>query len=170
MQRPLEGEYNPYYQRYIDLVSEGTFSEIFAQTTSEAISFFENIPSTKHNYRYAENKWTIKDVFMHIIDTERVMAYRALVVARGDTKSVLPYMEEDEYAANVDVTNRPMESLIAEFRALRTASQLLLESLTAEQSQRVGIASGHAITPRALAYIMTGHILHHNNVIQSRYL
>lgn len=170
MQKPLPTEYAPYYQRYINLLDEGDILTQFTQTTADTIAFFENIPITKHNYRYAEKKWTIKDVFMHVIDTERVMAYRALVVARGDSKSVLPYMEEDEYAANVDVTHRPMESLIEEFQALRAASLLLFKHLTEEQSQRLGTASGNPISPRALAYIMTGHILHHNRVIRERYL
>lgn len=170
MQKPLVGECIAYYDNYLKLVGEGDFSELFAQTTKEAVAFFEAIPAEKHNYRYAENKWTIKDVLMHIIDTERVLSYRALAIARGDTQTKLPYMDEDGYAANVDVTDRSMESILAEFQALRTASQYFFEHLTEEQSKTIGNSNGYPTTPRALGYVLIGHILHHCNVIQERYL
>lgn len=170
MQRPTSNEYNPYFQSYINLVPEGDFSDLLDKNTVDALRFFEDIEPEKHNYRYAEGKWTIKDILMHLIDTERVMSYRALVAARGDSNSPLPYMDEDAYAQNVNTFDRDMDSLIDEFAVVRSATGYLFEYLTDEQSQRIGNAHAHPITPRALYYIIIGHVQHHINVIQERYL
>ena len=170
MQRPISNEYNQYFQSYIILVPEGDYFDLLEQNTADAVRFFEEIEPEKHNYRYAEGKWTIKDVLMHLIDTERVMSYRALVAARGDSKTPLPYMDEDAYAQNVNTFDRDMDSLIDEFMVVRSATGYLFEYLTDEQSKLIGNAHAHPITPRALGYIIIGHVQHHINVIQERYL
>ena len=170
MQRPLPSEYNPYFQKYISLVGEGNFSALLNEGTDKAIRFFEQIPAEKHNYRYAADKWTIKEVLMHIIDTERVMTYRALVAGRGDSTTPLHPMDENEYARNTDVTARSMDSLLKEFTAVRTASAMLLEHLTEDQTKLPGNTTGHIVTPRAIGYILIGHVQHHTNVIVERYL
>lgn len=170
MQRPQPSEYKPYFQKYIDLVGEGSFAETLSRNTATAMDFFRQLPEDKHNYRYAPGKWTIKDVIMHLIDTERVMSYRALVAARGDSETPLYMMDEDKYAANVDVSNRSMESLLREFEAVRVASESLFTNLSDEQSQRSGNAISYTVTPRALGYIIVGHAEHHMNIIRERYL
>jgi uncharacterized damage-inducible protein DinB len=169
MQRPQTGEFNPYFQRYIDLVVDGDFDAILEENTDEAFDFFQNIPEDKHNFRYEEGKWSIKEVLMHIIDTERVMAYRALVASRGD-KTPLPSFDENAYNASVDVSERSMDSLLYEFQAVRSNTVALFDNMTEAQTQQEGIASNHAVTPRALGYIIVGHVLHHIKVTNERYL
>ncbi|MES2701671.1 MAG: DinB family protein [Bacteroidota bacterium] len=170
MQKPLPHEYNPYFQNYINLVGEGTFAELLDANTQAAIDLLSNIPEEKHNYQYAPGKWTVKEVLMHLIDTERVMSYRALVAARGDSHTPLHPMDENAYAASVDVTGRSMESLLTEFNAVRTATSLLLNNLTDAQSMLTGNAITHIFTLRSLGYIMIGHVQHHLNVLEERYL
>lgn len=170
MQKPLSDEYNSFYQRYIDWVPEGDFLTLLHQNTADTVRFFETIAAEKHDYRYAEGKWTLKEVLMHLIDTERVFAYRALVGARADSSTILPYMEEDEYARNADVSLRTVQSLIAEFKAVRGATLSLFEHMSDAQSQFKANTTTVPITPRAIGYISIGHILHHIGVIEERYL
>lgn len=170
MQRPTPNEYNPYFQRYIDLVDAGDFMEMLRQNTDNTISYFAALPADKHDHRYEEGKWTPKEVLMHIIDTERVFNYRALVAARGDSETPLHKMEPDLYAKNADVTGRTMQSIILEFNAVRAATEVLYEHMTNEQSERIGNNIAFPITPRALGYIIIGHIHHHVNILNERYL
>jgi uncharacterized damage-inducible protein DinB len=170
MNRPEKTEYNPYFQAYIDLVEAGDFQHNFIANTKNTIEFFENIPIEKHNYKYGADKWTIKEVLMHLIDTERVFAYRALVCLRGDNKTPLHSMDDNLYAANIDVTQRTMESLVEEFKAVRSNSTLLFQHVTAEQSQFLGNGITYPVSARALGFIMIGHILHHVHIIKTRYL
>ena len=170
MQRPLPGEYNPYFQGYIDLVPEGDFMEVLKVNTQAAVSYFEQIPAGKHNYKYGEDKWTIKQVLMHIIDVERVMAYRALVAARGDNKTLLYSMDDHLYMTNVNVDNRSMNDMLGEFKAVRYATEELFETITDEQSIFQANAINFPITARALGYIIAGHMLHHIKVIERHYL
>src|SRR5881398_3552787 len=104
MQKPSADEYAPSYQNYFDLVSEGDYLSLLEQNSIATIRFFENIPGEKLDYKYAEGKWTIKEVLMHILDTERVFSYRALVAARGDATTPHYRMDEELYAKNVDVS------------------------------------------------------------------
>ena len=169
MQKPLSNEYHPNYQKYFDLVPEGDYLEILGQNSTETVSFFENIPDEKHDYRYAEGKWTIKELLMHIIDTERVFSYRALTAARGDDS---PHyrMDEELYARNVDVSQRTMQSLISEFSAVRSSSEKLFENLTDAQSEMWCNIVPNKMTSRAIGYFLIAHIRHHVNVIKERYL
>ena len=170
MDKPEKIEYNPYFQDYIDLVPLGDFQKTFLENTENTIEFFENIPADKHDYKYGIDKWTIKEVLMHIIDTERVFAYRTLVCLRGDNITPLHSMDDMLYASNVDVTHRTMESLIGEFKAVRNNSSLLFQNVTEEQSKFLGNGVTHNFSARALGLIMMGHILHHINVLNTRYL
>jgi uncharacterized damage-inducible protein DinB len=169
MQRPESNEYKPYFQSYIDLVEGGDFSELLLQNKLYTIAFFEGIPEEKHNYKYAEDKWTIKECLMHIIDTERVFSYRALACARGD-KASLPNMDENLYARNVNVLNRTFKSLVEEFKAVRESSILLFKYMPDEKSKLIGHIGENAISARALGYLIIGHARHHLNVIKERYL
>ena len=170
MNRPEENEYNPYFQNYIDLVEVGDFYNIFNYNTKQTEDFFNSIQNDKHNYKYADDKWTIKEVLMHIIDTERVFAYRTLVCLRGDNKTPLHSMDDNLYASNIDVTNRNMESLLEEFKVVRANSMLLFENISEEQSKFLGNGVSHNFSARALGLIMMGHILHHIKIIKERYL
>jgi len=169
MQRPLAGEYATGYQQYFDLVPPGDYSFLLKQNTIETINFFEAIPEDKLDYKYESDKWTIKEVFMHIIDTERVFSYRGLVAARGD-ESPHYRMDERLYAGNVDVTRRSLPSLLAEFNAVRASTQVLYENLSDAQSMLLCNIVTHPMTARAIGYFLIGHVKHHLNIIAQRYL
>jgi hypothetical protein len=170
MQRPQQGEYNPYFQSYIDEVPEGDFLEVLYQNTKASSEFFENIPAEKHNYRYAADKWNIKELLIHIIDAERVFSYRALVASRGDDKVVLPHMDDHLYVQNAIVAGRLYDDLVAEFKAVRNATEKFFETVSDKQSSFKAKTETHPITARALGYIIVGHMMHHMKVIGERYL
>src|SRR5437868_3220093 len=108
MQRPSTDEYHPNYQKYFDLIASGDYFDLLRQNSTDTPAFFEKLPEEKLDYRYAAGKWTIKDVLMHIIDTERVFSYRGLVAARGDEITVSHRMDEELYASNADVSQRTL--------------------------------------------------------------
>lgn len=171
MQQPQANEYRPFFQRYIDLVPEGDIIETLRQQAKEAVTFFTSLPADKHDYRYAPGKWSIKQVLMHIIDTERVMSYRTLVAARGDTTTVLHGMDENLYAETAPYSDRTMVDILDEFSAVRASTIYLFANISIEQSvQKASNSDGSYFTPSALAYILAGHLLHHTRVIQARYL
>jgi hypothetical protein len=170
MNFPTINEYNPVYQKYIALVERDNFFEQFDAITNETLRFFNSISADKLNYKYAENKWTIKDVLMHIIDTERGFSYRTIVCIRQDDKTPLYGMDEDFYANNVNVTDRTIESMLHEFEVVRKAFRILFENCTEEQSKFLGNGIGHKISARALGFISIGHTKHHLNIIRERYL
>jgi hypothetical protein len=169
MQKPLTSEYAAGYQQYFDLVPQGDYLTLLTQNTIDTINFFEAIPEKTLDYRYAPDKWTIKEVFMHIIDTERVFSYRGLVAARGD-ESPHYRMDEQLYAGNVDVSRRSLASLLAEFKAVRASTQLLYENLNDAESKRPCNIVTHPMTARAIGYFLIGHAKHHLNIIEQRYL
>lgn len=167
---PNKNEYNPYFQKYINLVDQGEFLPLLDINTQTTIEFFANIPTQKHNYKYGLDKWTIKEILMHIIDTERVMANRAFVCLRGDNTTILHSMDENKYAANVDVSQRTMKDMIEEFIMVRGNTKFLFQYATEEQMMFLGQGETYNFSARALGLIMIGHILHHFSVIRERYL
>ena len=169
MQKPSPDEYGPGYQKYFDLVPAGEYLSLLGQNSTDTISFFENIPVEKLDYSYADGKWTVKQVLMHLIDTERVFSVRALVAARGDSS---PHyrMNEELYAKNVDVSQRSLPSLIAEFRAVRSSTEQFFENLGEEQSKLSCNIAPYPMTARSIGYFLIAHIQHHIGVIQERYL
>lgn len=169
MQKPLSDEYASGYQKYFDLVPTGDYLSLLKQNSIETVAFFESIPHETLEHRYAASKWTVKEVLLHIIDTERVFSYRGLVAARGDA-SLHYRMDEELYAGNVDASDRSRESLIAEFKAVRSASEQLYQHITDEQSKRVCRIVTHPMSARAIGYFLIGHVMHHVNVIKRRYL
>jgi uncharacterized damage-inducible protein DinB len=170
MQKPLPNEYAIGYQKYFDLVPEGDYLELLRQNALETVRFFESMPGAKHDYKYAEDKWTVKEVLMHIIDTERVFSYRGLVAARGDNVTEIYQMDEELYAKNVDVSHRSMQSLVSEFKAVRSSTEQLFNNVTEDQSKLQCNIVTHPMTARAIGYFIIGHIQHHVNVIKERYL
>ena len=151
------------------MVPEGPFMDLLQQNTEDALSYFESIPEDRHTYRYAEDKWTVLQVLMHIIDVERIMSYRALVAARGDNKTPLLPMDDHGYMANSNAESRTMASLLSEFKAVRAATQSLFATITDEQSIFHADNGGYGITARALGYIIMGHLLHHMSVVEQKY-
>ena len=169
MQLPTPTEYNLAYQKYIDLVAQGNYRELLRLNGEVTAQTFAQVPPPKHDYRYAEDKWTIKELLMHLIDTERVFAFRALAAARRDESPVYR-MDEELYARNVDVSKRSMESLVSEFRIVRQGSECLFENLTDEQSRLLCNVVTHPISVRAIGYFLIGHVQHHLGILRERYL
>ena len=163
------GSFPPYFGNYINLVHADSVAQAVDRYSSGILNFFKNVPSDKIDHRYAEGKWSIKELLQHIIDTERIFAYRALRISRGD-KTPLPGFDENSYAAASNAAGRTWESLLAEFEATRRSSDLLLLSFSDEQLQQSGITNDHQNTTIAIAYVVFGHILHHINIVKERYL
>lgn len=170
MKKPAAAEYPSSYQKYVDLVKSENFFELLDNNTKETIRFFNSIDPSKHDYRYAENKWTIKDVLLHIIDTERGFSYRAIVCVRGDDKTPLHPMDENLFAANASTAKRTMRDLLEEFAIVRSSFRKIFEYTSEQQQTFLGNGTTGRITARALAYIGIGHDIHHMNVIKERYL
>ncbi len=170
MERPEANEFHANYQKYFDLAPAGDYLEILRRNSVNSATFFGSIPLQKHDYKYAEGKWTVKEVLMHIIDTERVFSYRALAAARGDSESPIYRMDEELYARNVDVANRKLSGLISEFNAVRKATECLFENLTDSESRRWCNVVTHPMTARAIGYFLIGHVQHHIGVVRDRYL
>lgn len=162
-------DYAAHFETYIKLVKGENFIEELEISLHDFIRFVQNIPMDKFDYRYAEGKWTIKDIIQHIIDAERIFAYRALRISRND-KTPLPGFEENDYVANTDANSRSVQELLSELSAVRQATLFLFKSLTLEQLTRMGIASNKDISARALGHLIIGHMIHHQNVYAERYL
>ncbi|MBL7820995.1 MAG: DinB family protein [Saprospiraceae bacterium] len=167
MQRPQANEHRDYFLKYIQLVPEGDIIQLTKKNTEITCDQFRNFQGERENYRYAPEKWTVKEMLLHIIDTERVMAYRALVAARGDAKSPLPSVDENLYAANADVSSRSLENILEEFKAVRESNLKFFETVSEEAS--MFIADG-PVSARAIAYILLGHTMHHLNILNERYI
>jgi uncharacterized damage-inducible protein DinB len=169
MSRPKKEEYAEYYETYVSLVEEIDIVSALEKQLSEWHSLFAEISEEKANFRYAEGKWSIKEVVGHLIDGERVFAYRAFRFSRND-KTSLSGFEQNSYVANSNFSNAELTDLIEELLLLRRANILFFKNLSDEAWLRTGTASEAEVSVRALAYIMVGHIRHHANILRSRYL
>jgi len=167
--RPSPDEYGTYYQTYISKVETGDIFQTLEDAKASVAAFFENLPAEKWGHRYAPGKWSIKEVLQHLIDGERVFAYRALRIARNDT-TPLPGFDENLFAETCHADRRTPASLIAEYKAVREATVHLFNSLEEEDLDRIGTASNHPASPLAIAFIIAGHEQHHLGVIRERYL
>ncbi|WP_445712110.1 DinB family protein [Flavobacterium sp.] len=165
-----QNEFAPFYANYVNksMFVKNIVEGLKAQE-EEIVSFFKNIPENKHEFRYATGKWTIKDILLHLIDVERIFAYRALRISRNDT-TLIPGFDENEYVDNANATTRSLENLIEEYILVRKATIALFSSFTEEQYMRIGNASNNSVSVRGLGYIILGHEKHHILVIQERYL
>lgn len=167
--RPKSDEHVPYYSAYIDRVPDGDIVEILKNDTPETLSFLRAIPEARWDYRYAPDKWSVRQIVGHLADGERVFQYRAWRFSRADRIPV-PGFDENLYVANAPFENVSMPDLIDEFEALRRASILLFGSMTEEAMARRGIANEHELSVRAIAFIIAGHVTHHLGVLRERYL
>jgi uncharacterized damage-inducible protein DinB len=168
IERPGPNEYPPFAAGYVALVGNGPIIEILEYLQQTTLHFFTRMDPARASYAYAEGKWTVKQVLGHMIDSERVFAYRALAFARDPLE--LPGFDQDIYMANSHFNNRKLEDLAIEFNALRETTLHLLRTITDEQSTQKGIASGYPVSVRGLAYLIAGHELHHLKIIKERYL
>ncbi len=164
------GDYVAYHKEYIDRIPmQCNVPAVLEENMHKAEQFFNSIPEAKLSYRYAEDKWTIREVLGHIIDTERIMAYRALCIARGETQS-LPGFDDKAYAAASNANDRSPGDLIAEFVQVRKSTIAMMRSFTPAMIGAAGIANGHRHTVNAICRIIAGHELHHVAIIKERYL
>jgi uncharacterized damage-inducible protein DinB len=163
-------EYAPYQESYIKLVDPAyTLTEELEISIHNLIHFVREIPMDKYDYRYAEGKWTIKDILQHLIDSERIFAYRALRFSRGD-ETILPGFDENLYADNAEGSKRSINDLLTEISALRHANIMMFKSFPVNAMLRKGVASGYTVSVRAFGFLIIGHQNHHINVFKERYL
>ncbi|HNG94432.1 MAG TPA: DinB family protein [Acidobacteriota bacterium] len=168
--KPQEGEFAPYTIIYIGLLpDDGRILTHLRQNARRTREVLAHLPEETLLFRYAEGKWTIKEILAHIIDDERIYTYRALRFARND-KTELPGFEQDEYAAYSGANQRTIRDLLAEFAAVRASTIALFQSLDADALLRSGTANGNVMSVRAAAYHIAGHELRHLNIIRERYL
>jgi uncharacterized damage-inducible protein DinB len=165
----LETEYSGPFANYVLEAGEINLIEELEISLHDFIRFVQNIAMDKFDYRYAEGKWTIKEIIQHLIDCERIFSYRALRFSRND-KTALPGFEENDYVDNTDANRRSLQDLLTEFSALRHSTLLFYKSLSQEQLKRVGTASTFQISAGALGFVIIGHQKHHQKVFEERYL
>ena len=166
--RPGPGEYAPYYETYISKVKGSDIVGILGAQRLQMAHLFAARSERDGNFRYAPDKWTVKEVLGHVNDAERIFAYRALRIARGD-QTPLPAFEQNDYVRGGNFAERTLVDLAEEFELVRAASIALFKSLQKEAWQRRGVASKNEVSVRALAFIVVGHELHHREILEERY-
>ena len=167
--RPEKNEYAEFYETYVSLVEETDVVSALQNQVSELQKLLADVSEDKENFRYAEGKWSVKELLGHLIDGERVFSYRALRISRDD-QTPLAGFEENAYIANSNFRNAELADLIEEFSLLRRSNILFFNNLTDQAWLRTGTASEAAVSVRALAYIMVGHFRHHARILRTRYL
>lgn len=165
---PAPTEYAPYYERYVSLVA-GDVLETLERQGAETAALLGGLTEEQGGARYAPGKWSAKELIVHLIDTERVFAYRLLRVARGD-RTPMEGFDQDPYVANSNADARTVRSLAEEFGHVRAATLALARGLDAAAWSRSGVANENEVTARALAYIIAGHEAHHVRILRERYL
>jgi hypothetical protein len=167
--KPSQSEYAVYYHKYIQLVPEGNIINILNQQLVECENFFSSINEEKSLFKYAENKWNIREILGHVIDTERIFIYRALRFSRKDPQALLSF-DENSYSENSNYKFLLLAEIWKEFSFLRNSNILMFKGFTDEMWALKGIASGNEVTVRTIPYLVAGHFIHHQNVIMERYL
>lgn len=163
-------EYGPNNSRYLNMLSQETeLIKSFKDDFDAVLTLFQSIPSNKLDYRYATDKWSLKEVFQHMIDTERIFIYRCFRIARHD-KTPLPGFEQDDYILPSEANKKSLEALMEEFKAVRQNSIVLLNSLNDTNLKFIGIVNGNPISARAAAFNIIGHNTWHVAIMKERYL
>jgi len=166
---PSADEFSTYFGRYVARIPAGAdILDVLARQREEILERFRAVPDTRGGFRYAPGKWSVCQLVLHLSDTERIMSYRALRIARGDA-TPLPGFEEDEYAAASGADAVPLSDLVAGLADVRRATIGLLRQLSPEAWMRRGTASNAPFSVRALAWVMAGHVVHHLDVLRERY-
>ncbi len=166
--RPEPGEYAPYYDRYISLISGSDILGTLETQRRQTVLLLSGRDEADGNFRYAPDKWNAKEVLGHVCDTERVFAYRALRISRGD-HTPMEGFEQDDYVKNGPFGRAPMEEIVEDYIAVRRATLTLLRNLDEAAWVRRGVANKNEVTVRALAYIIAGHELHHRRILEEKY-
>jgi hypothetical protein len=167
--RPQAGEYGSFYRRYIDLASEEDVVAALEAQSQETTALLGGLSEEQASQRYAPDKWSIKQLVGHVADAERIFAYRALSIARGETKP-LPGFDQEPYVVNSGADDRSISDLAGELAAVRRANVMMLRALPEEAWRRIGTASDNPISVRAIAFIILGHERHHVRILRERYL
>ena len=167
--RPQAEEYAPYFGQYLSRLPAGELLDILEAQWEELGCLLEELDDAAADHRYAEGKWSVKEVLGHILDAERIFAYRLLRIARGDT-TPLPGFDENAYVAAANFGARPMEAILEEYDLVRGHSLSLLRSLDEASLARMGTSNGKPISARALAWLIAGHEHHHLMVLKEKYL
>ena len=169
MPRPNKNDYAEYYHGYIQLIEGDDPVSILEKQMKTTQKFLQEIPADKERFKYAENKWSVKEVIGHMLDTEKVMYYRALCIARGENKS-LPGFEQDEYVKEANFNCLDISDLIMDYRLTRQSSILLYKNFDEIILEKRGKADNKEVTVLALAFIIVGHEAHHIKVLKEKYL
>lgn len=167
--KPSVEEYAPFYKRYIELAPEGAILAHLAQQKDASLAWMEQVPTDKWDYRYEPNKWSLKEIWVHLMDTERVFTYRAMRISRKDA-TPLPGFDHNGFVPNSGASARSVASIHQEYDLLRQSTIQLFNNFSDEMWAQLGNASDHPISVRALAYLVAGHELHHINIMEERYL
>ncbi|MGB0849645.1 MAG: DinB family protein [Bacteroidia bacterium] len=157
-----------YFERYIELVNEDDMLDAMENSWNELIEWVETIDEDKDHYAYEEGKWTVNQVLMHIMDTERIFQYRSLCIARGELND-LPGFDHDAYTENSNAEGRTMDSILREFDIVRQSSISLYGSFRDENLKQKGSANGLTVQPLLYGFLVCGHLRHHLNVLKERY-
>jgi DinB family protein len=169
MHIPEPNEYDAYYYKYISLVDEPDLLKVLEAQPAQLNGMLAGLDEERGRYAYAEGKWSIKEAISHLIDAERIFAYRALRISRGDETPIEGF-EQDGYIENSYANDRTFNDLLGELTESRQANLRMLKNLREGDWTRMGTASGNPISVRALGYIMAGHILHHVKIFREKYL
>ena len=169
MSRPAESEYAPYYHKYVSLVPDGNVADVLAAQTGRTSAELRAISEEKSLHRYAPGKWSLRESWLHVCDTERIFAYRLLRIGRGD-QTPLPGFDQDPYVPLSGADSRTWASIVEELAAIRESTLHLLRNLPNDAWTRTGTASGNPVSVRAIAYMIAGHELHHLNLMRQHYL
>jgi hypothetical protein len=169
IKRPESNEFSPFHAGYIQWVPGDDLLVLFKGQLEDTLSLLRHLTEEKASFRYAPNKWSIKEMIGHIADTERILSYRLLRIARGDN-TPLPGFEEDAYVLGASFDLLPLEDLLDNLLVVRISTLSLLKGIAPEAFLRMGSVNNNVVSARALAYIISGHERHHRNVLIERYL
>jgi hypothetical protein len=166
--RPEPGEYAPYYDRYISLISGTDVLGTLDEQRRQMLLLLCGREEAEGDFRYAADKWSVKEVLGHVCDSERIFAYRALRISRGD-RTPMEGFEQDDYVKNGPLGRAPLAEVIEDYIAVRRATLTLLRNLDESAWTRCGVANKNDVSVRALAYIIAGHELHHRRILEEKY-
>jgi DinB superfamily len=169
LRRPEAGEHAPYFGRYIGLVPDGDIVDTLMYQLGETLRLLQGVTPERETYRYAPDKWSIREVVGHLLDVERVFAFRALAIARADGVD-LPSMEQDEWAARSNAHERTLDDLVGEWASVRRGTVHMFATLPAGAGGRCGKAGGNEVTLRSLPWMIAGHELWHRELLARDYL
>lgn len=163
-------EYNPFYQRYISKIpQEKSLGDLLLRNKEEVLQLMQGLNAENLQYSYAEDKWTVAEVLLHLMDVERIFQYRALCISRND-ETALPGFDHDSYVVFSEANRRSLQELREEFEAVRNSSIVLYKGFSEEMLQRKGNMNNAPASPRAIGFIVVGHTMHHLEILKERYL